>query len=604
MRASSSTRAARSSGTTSLADRLALAGLGHAEVAVGVGGDLRQVRDAQHLAALAERLQQAADRGGNRAADAGVHLVEDQRGHRRDLARRPPGWRARCATARRPTRRARADRAPAWDARRPCSSTCSSPKLAGGSCGSSAISRRPPAIASSCIAFVTRWPSSLAAKRRLPVSCCATLRYAASASAARRASASASPASRECREARLRFGRAARAARRGARGACARRRGWPSRRSSTRASSPGIDVEAAAVVAQRARRLRRAGCAAGSSSAAISAERGIVRRLPRAAAGSAATSRGASASSSSTQRRLAGFGGCDQRRGVRRAAHCATSSARELVVVRASSAASSCDARSRGTSRSASVAAAAPAAASRSSDAARHARQASATSRASAVKPPKPSTSARCASGAVSVWCACWPCSADQPLAERRELRERGGAAVDPCATATAGVEHAAQQQRVVAAAEVVLGEPRAHARRVVDVELGGELGALGTGTQLPQLEAVAEQQAERVEQDGLAGARFAGEHREAARRARGRAIRRRRSCGSTGGAASGVPQALGGFAPVELLAQHREVVVAFRVQEARAVRRAAQHHAVAFATARSAPGRRSARRRRGPAAR
>jgi hypothetical protein len=104
----------------------------------------------------------------------------------------------------------------------------------------------------------------------------------------------------------------------------------------------------------------------------------------------------------------------------------------------------------------------------------------------------------------------------NEPLAERCELRERRGAAVDPGAAAAAGVQHAPQQQRVLAT-EVVLGQPGAHARRIVDVELGGELRALGTRPQLAQLEAVAEQEAERVEQDRLAGARLAGEHREAA---------------------------------------------------------------------------------------
>ena len=41
--------------------------------------DLRQVRDAQHLEPLGQPLQPAADDVGHRAADAGVHLVEDQR---------------------------------------------------------------------------------------------------------------------------------------------------------------------------------------------------------------------------------------------------------------------------------------------------------------------------------------------------------------------------------------------------------------------------------------------------------------------------------------------------------------------------------------------
>ena len=43
---------------------------------MALGGDLRQVRDAQHLAALAERAQLAAHDLRDRAADAGVDFVE------------------------------------------------------------------------------------------------------------------------------------------------------------------------------------------------------------------------------------------------------------------------------------------------------------------------------------------------------------------------------------------------------------------------------------------------------------------------------------------------------------------------------------------------
>jgi hypothetical protein len=49
------------------------------EVAVGVGGDLRQVGDDQHLVVAGELGQAAADRGGGAAADPGVDLVEHQR---------------------------------------------------------------------------------------------------------------------------------------------------------------------------------------------------------------------------------------------------------------------------------------------------------------------------------------------------------------------------------------------------------------------------------------------------------------------------------------------------------------------------------------------
>ena len=46
---------------------------------IGAGGDLRQVGDREHLHPLAELLHQAADGLGDRAADAGIDLIEDQR---------------------------------------------------------------------------------------------------------------------------------------------------------------------------------------------------------------------------------------------------------------------------------------------------------------------------------------------------------------------------------------------------------------------------------------------------------------------------------------------------------------------------------------------
>ena len=55
----------------------------------GQRGDLRQVGDADHLAALAERAQPLADDAGGVAADPGVDLVEDQGRRRRPPAPRP-----------------------------------------------------------------------------------------------------------------------------------------------------------------------------------------------------------------------------------------------------------------------------------------------------------------------------------------------------------------------------------------------------------------------------------------------------------------------------------------------------------------------------------
>src|SRR5947209_9361065 len=51
----------------------------HAEVPVGDGGDLRQVRDGDHLGPLGEAPQHAADRVRGLPADPGVDLVEHER---------------------------------------------------------------------------------------------------------------------------------------------------------------------------------------------------------------------------------------------------------------------------------------------------------------------------------------------------------------------------------------------------------------------------------------------------------------------------------------------------------------------------------------------
>ena len=105
----------------------------------------------------------------------------------------------------------------------------------------------------------------------------------------------------------------------------------------------------------------------------------------------------------------------------------------------------------------------------------------------------------------------------DELFADVLQLRERRGPAVDPGAAPALRIERAAQQHLAVGRAEVVRGEPRGDARDVVRFEDGGELRALRTRPKLAELEAIAEQQGEGVEQDRLAGAGLAGQHREAA---------------------------------------------------------------------------------------
>src|SRR5262245_23903306 len=69
------------------AHRSIVAALGDAEVRVGEGRDLRQMRNAEHLTVLAERLQQLADGRCYGSADPRVDFVEDERGHCGDFAR-------------------------------------------------------------------------------------------------------------------------------------------------------------------------------------------------------------------------------------------------------------------------------------------------------------------------------------------------------------------------------------------------------------------------------------------------------------------------------------------------------------------------------------
>ena len=75
--------------------------LGHHQVPVGERGHLRQVGHHQHLVGAGQPGQPAADLHRRLAADAGVDLVEDQRGRGRRRRRTPPRWRASPGTARR-----------------------------------------------------------------------------------------------------------------------------------------------------------------------------------------------------------------------------------------------------------------------------------------------------------------------------------------------------------------------------------------------------------------------------------------------------------------------------------------------------------------------
>jgi hypothetical protein len=103
----------------------------------------------------------------------------------------------------------------------------------------------------------------------------------------------------------------------------------------------------------------------------------------------------------------------------------------------------------------------------------------------------------------------------DQALAQLAQLADGGRAAVDPGAALALGVDTAAQQQRSFAViVEAGLGQPGG--QRPWAVELGGDLGARRALAHHAGVGAVAERELQRVDQDGLAGARLAGQRGEA----------------------------------------------------------------------------------------
>jgi hypothetical protein len=107
-----------------------------------------------------------------------------------------------------------------------------------------------------------------------------------------------------------------------------------------------------------------------------------------------------------------------------------------------------------------------------------------------------------------------------EPLAELAQVGERRGGAVDEGPRAAVGADHAAQQALagVVRVLHRLLAQPGARGEGSFERELGADLGLRLPGAHEGGVGAVAQHQAERVDQDRLAGAGFAGEHREAGR--------------------------------------------------------------------------------------
>ena len=105
----------------------------------------------------------------------------------------------------------------------------------------------------------------------------------------------------------------------------------------------------------------------------------------------------------------------------------------------------------------------------------------------------------------------------DEQTAEKLEVLQRRGLAVDERARAAVGADHAAQRA-LRPLVEAAL--PKPVDRRVPRwaVELHADLRALGARAHGARVGAIAEREAERVHEDRLAGAGLAGHHAEAAR--------------------------------------------------------------------------------------
>ena len=101
----------------------------------------------------------------------------------------------------------------------------------------------------------------------------------------------------------------------------------------------------------------------------------------------------------------------------------------------------------------------------------------------------------------------------DQHAADAREQGDARRRVVDERAAAPVGADDAAHQELAVMV-EVVLGQQRADRIGLPDIEGGGDAGALAAARHDAGRGAVAERQAERIQQDGLAGAGLPGEDR------------------------------------------------------------------------------------------
>jgi hypothetical protein len=103
-----------------------------------------------------------------------------------------------------------------------------------------------------------------------------------------------------------------------------------------------------------------------------------------------------------------------------------------------------------------------------------------------------------------------------QEFADLLELQHRGRTAVDVRARAARRLDHPAHQAHAVIAAEIISAQVIGNGRRFVGREFRAHFSLVLSLTHLPRLGAAAQHHGQRVDQDGLARAGFAGQHGEA----------------------------------------------------------------------------------------
>src|SRR5919108_3994069 len=109
------------------------------------------------------------------------------------------------------------------------------------------------------------------------------------------------------------------------------------------------------------------------------------------------------------------------------------------------------------------------------------------------------------------------PVDVHEELARLAQLRERHRGSVDECARAPSRIDHTPEQTHALVARELALLQPAPERLRVVDLEFGGDLRALGALPHDDRIGAFSEHERQRIDEDRLPRARLAGEHGETA---------------------------------------------------------------------------------------